>query len=148
MLAAMAVIYPCHGRSLRAAQHPLLLQPAYLPGGKQIRDLAQVDLYWRIPVESGERIGALAVAASRRRHLSVLFCRYGTARPVFRVAQIIGAAAFGIDQSLVCEQDLSHPLLRILTFIYVRVVLQRQVFECFFNHLGRSIRRPAQCSNQ
>src|SRR5260370_24373652 len=109
MLAAMAVISSCHGRSLRAAQHPLLLQPAYLPGGKQIRDLAQVDLYWRIPVESGERIGALAVAASRRRHLSVPCCRYGTARYVFRVAQIIGAAALGGDPRLASRQTFLAP---------------------------------------
>ncbi len=83
MLAAMAVIDPCHGRSLRAAQHALPFQSAYLPGGKQIGDLAQIDLCWNTLVESGERIGALAVAASRRRYLSVLFCRYGAARHVF-----------------------------------------------------------------
>src|SRR5437870_12256351 len=97
MMAAMAVICPCHGWSLRAAQHALLFQPAYLPGGKQIRDLAQVDLCRRTLVEDGERIGALAVVASRRRHVSVLCCRYETARHVFRAAQFIGAAAFGID---------------------------------------------------
>src|SRR2546430_113008 len=123
MLAAMAVIGPCHGWSLRAAQHALLLQLAYLSGGKQIGDLAQIDLCRYILIEGGERIVALAVAACRRRHLSVLFYRDGTARHVFRAAQVIGAAAFGIAQCLVGEQDLSHPLLGVLTFVYVRVVL-------------------------
>src|SRR5438270_8307901 len=117
MLAAMAVICPCPGRSLRSAQHTLLFEPAYLPGGKQIRELAQVDLCWRTLVEDGERIGALTVVASRRRHVSGSFSRYGTARHVFRAVQVIGAAAFGIDQSLVGEQELSHPLLRILSFV-------------------------------
>jgi hypothetical protein len=111
MLAAMAVRDPCHGRSLRAAQSALPFGPAYLPGGKQIGDRAQIDLCWRTLAESGERIGALAVAASRRSHLSVLFCGYGAPRHVFRAAQVIGATAFGIDQCLVCEQELSHPLL-------------------------------------
>src|SRR6266478_7421595 len=133
MLAAMAVISPCHGRSLRASQLALHFQPAYLPGGKQIGDLAQIDLCWNTLVESGERIEALAVAASRRRHLSVLFCRYGATRRVCCAAHVIGATAFGVDQCLVCEQELSHPLLRILTFVYVRVVLQCQVLESFFN---------------
>src|SRR3989454_7737482 len=145
-MAAMAVIGPCHRRSLRAAHHALLFQPAYLTGGKQIRDLAQVDLRWRTVVEYGERIGALAVAASRRRHVSGIFSRYGTAWHVFRAAQIIAAAALGIDQCLVCEQELSHSLLCILAFVDVRVVLQRQVFKCFFNTLGRSIRIDAQHS--
>src|SRR6266849_9500983 len=140
MLAAMAVICPCHGWSLRAAQHALLFQPAYLTGGKQIRDLAQVDLCWRTVGQDGERIVALAVVASRRRHVSSIFFWYGTARHVYRAAQVIGAATFGINRCLVCEQDLPHLLLRILAFVYVRVVLQRQVFECFFNSLGRSIR--------
>ena len=67
MMAAMAVICLCHGGSLRAAQHALLFQLAYLTGGKQIRDLAQVDLCWHIIVEWGERKVALAVVASRRR---------------------------------------------------------------------------------
>src|SRR5258708_9662621 len=122
MLAAMAVIGPCHGRSLRAAQHALLFQPAYLTGGKQIRDLAQVDLCWRTVGQDGKRIGALAVVASRRRHISSIFCRYGTARHVFRAAQVIGATTFGIDQGLALEQDLSHPLLLILAFLYFQVV--------------------------
>jgi hypothetical protein len=61
MLAAMAVIYPCYGWSIRAAQPALHFQPAYLPGGKQIGDLAQIDLCWRTLVEGGERIVALAV---------------------------------------------------------------------------------------
>src|SRR6266700_1595463 len=132
MLAAMAVICPCPGRILCAAQHALLFQPAYLPGGKQIRELAQVDLCWRTLVEDGERIGALPVVVSRRRDVSGSFCRYGTARYVLRAAQVIGAAALGIDQGLLGEQELSHPLLRILTFVDVRVVLQRQVVEGFF----------------
>src|SRR5713226_3882491 len=97
MLAAMAVICPCHRRSLRAAQHALLFQPAHLTGGKQIRDLAQVDLCWQIIVEWGERKVALAVVASRRRHVSGIFCPYGTSRHVFRATLVIGAAAFGID---------------------------------------------------
>src|SRR5438270_11361268 len=101
MLAAMAVPGPCHGGSLRAAQHALLFQPACLPGGKQIRDLAQVDLYWRIVAEDGERIGALAVVASRGRQVSVLCCRYETARHVLRATQFIGSAALGFDQCLV-----------------------------------------------
>src|SRR5258708_38218000 len=144
MMAAMAVICPSPGRSLRTTQHALLFQSAYLTGGKQIRDLAQVDLCWRTIVEGGERKGALAVMASRRRHISGSFCRYGKARSMFRAAQVIDAAAFGINQRLVCEQDLSHPLLRILAFVDVRVVLQRQVFEGFFNTLGRSMCIDAQ----
>src|SRR5437667_2591939 len=51
MMAAMAVTGLCHRRSLRAAQHALLFQPAYFTGGKQIRDLAQVDLCWHIIFE-------------------------------------------------------------------------------------------------
>src|SRR6266702_7907113 len=123
MLAAMAVICPCPGRILCAAQHALLFEPAYLPGGKQIRELAQVNLCWRILVEDGERIGALAVVVSRSRHVSGSSRQYGTAQHVFRSAQVIGAAAFGIDQGLVGEQELSHPLLRILAFVDVRLVL-------------------------
>src|SRR5436853_784426 len=128
MMAAMAVICSCNGRSLRAAQHALLFQPAYFTGGKQIGDLAEVDLCWRTVVECGERIVAPAVVAGRRRHVSGIFCWYKTARHVSRAAPVIGPAAVGIDQCLVCEQDLSHPLLRILAFVYVRVVLQRLVF--------------------
>src|SRR5437764_15105386 len=119
MMAAMAVIYSCYRRSLRAAQHALLFQSAYLTGRKQIRNLAQVDLCWCTVVESGERIGALAVVVSIRRYVSGIFCRYGTARHASRTTQVIGAAAFGIDQCLVCEQDLSHPLLRLHFFVYI-----------------------------
>ena len=144
MMAAMAVICLCHGWSLRAAQHALLFQPVYFAGGEQIRDLTQVDLCWRTVVEYGERIVALAVMAGGRRYVGGIFCRYGSAHHVFRAAQVISSAAFGIDQCLVCEQDFSHPLFRILAFVYVRVVLQRPVFECFFNDLGRGIRIDVQ----
>src|SRR5437899_1541768 len=100
MLAAVTIICSCPGRCLRAAQHTLLFEPAYLPRGKQIRELAQIDLCWRILVEDGERIGALAVVVSRRRHVSGSFCQYRTAQYVFRSVQVIGTAAFGIDQGL------------------------------------------------
>jgi hypothetical protein len=46
---------------------------------------------------------------------------------MLRAAQVIGAAAFGIAQALVGEQDLSHPLLRILAFVDVRVELQCEI---------------------
>src|SRR5438067_11934747 len=101
MMAAMAVTGLCHRRSLRAAQHALLFQPAYLTGRKQIRDLAQVDLCWHIIVEWGERKVALAIVASRRRRISGIFRRYGTARHVFRASQVIGTAAFGVAEFMV-----------------------------------------------
>src|SRR5215470_15467963 len=128
----MAIISSCPGRSFSAAQQALLFQPAYLTGGKQIRELPQVDLCWSILVEYRERIVTLAVVASRRRHTRGVCCRYGTARHVLRAAQVIGVASFGIAQGLVGEQDLSHPLLGVLAFVDVRMVLQRQVFEGFF----------------
>src|SRR5260370_8307875 len=98
MLAAMAVIGPCHGRSLRAAQHALLFQPAYLTGGKQIRDLAQVDLCWRTVGQDGECIGALAVVASRRRHVRTIFFWYRPPRHLYRPPQALGAPSFRTNQ--------------------------------------------------
>ena len=144
MMAAMAVICLCHGWSLRAAQHALLFQPVYFTGGKQVRDLTQVDLCWRTVIEYGEGIVAPSVVAGRGRHVGGIFRWYGSTQHVFRTAHVIISAAFGVDQCLVCEQDFSHPLLRILAFVYVRVVLQRPVFECFFNDLGRGIRIDVQ----
>src|SRR2546423_10185136 len=117
MMAAMAVICLCHGWSLRAAQHALLFQPVYFTGGKQVRDLTQVDLCCRTVVEYGERIVALAVVAGRGRHVGGIFRLYGSTQHVFRTAHVINFAAVRGDQSLVCEQEFSHPLLRLLALL-------------------------------
>ena len=139
MLAAMAVTCPCFRWGLGASQHAIGHQPAYLKWGKQVGDLAKVDLCRRTVIEYGERKEALVVMVSHRRHISRFFCRYGTVRQVMRAAQVIDAAAFGVAQGMVGEQELSRLLFRIPAFVDVRVVLQRKVFECFFYDFGRSI---------
>src|SRR2546430_14385420 len=96
MMAAMAVICLCHGWSLRAAQHALLFQPVYFTGGKQVRDLTQVDLCWRTVVEYGERIVALAVVAGRGGHVGGIFLRDGSAHHVFRAGPVISSGGVGV----------------------------------------------------
>src|SRR5437660_12417265 len=101
MVAAMAVICLCHGGSLRAAQHALLFQPVYFTGGKQVRDLTQVDLCWRTVVEYGERIVALAVVAGSGRHVGGIFRWYASTPHFVRSAHSITSAVFDDVKSLV-----------------------------------------------